>query len=154
VGDERVDFALLFGGGPTGGIVGALLTIAFLTAGLASARLLGVLIDGGVSSYTVMGLAFETVSASLALGASAGISVFATGGIGGVHRGAAASFDVSADLTELVTLRKTIADERDALSRDRDKSEKDGAKSVRRNPSEMRSDFQLSFQTPAHTLVE
>jgi pseudouridine-5'-phosphate glycosidase len=31
----------------------------------------------------------------------AGIAVFATGGIGGVHRGAASSFDVSADLTEL-----------------------------------------------------
>src|SRR3546814_15046784 len=31
----------------------------------------------------------------------AGIRVFATGGIGGVHRGAAQSFDVSADLQEL-----------------------------------------------------
>jgi pseudouridine-5'-phosphate glycosidase len=35
------------------------------------------------------------------LAALAGIRVFATGGIGGVHRGAAASFDISADLTEL-----------------------------------------------------
>ena len=35
------------------------------------------------------------------LAALAGIRVFATGGIGGVHRGAATSFDVSADLTEL-----------------------------------------------------
>src|SRR5204863_5812613 len=33
--------------------------------------------------------------------ALAGIAVFATGGIGGVHRGAAHSFDISADLTEL-----------------------------------------------------
>ncbi len=39
-----------------------------------------------------------TVSASLAIAAHAGISVFATGGIGGVHRGAADTFDVSADL--------------------------------------------------------
>jgi pseudouridine-5'-phosphate glycosidase len=42
-----------------------------------------------------------TVSATM-LGASrAGIDVFATGGIGGVHRGASESFDISADLTEL-----------------------------------------------------
>ncbi len=42
-----------------------------------------------------------TVSASLALAAAAGVSVFATGGIGGVHRGAGASGDVSADLDAL-----------------------------------------------------
>lgn len=39
-----------------------------------------------------------TVSASLRLAALAGIAVFATGGIGGVHRGVAQSGDVSADL--------------------------------------------------------
>jgi pseudouridine-5'-phosphate glycosidase len=39
-----------------------------------------------------------TVSASLALAATAGISVFATGGIGGVHRGVEVTGDVSADL--------------------------------------------------------
>lgn len=44
-----------------------------------------------------------TVSASLALAALAGISVFATGGIGGVHRNA--PFDESADLTELSRVR-------------------------------------------------
>lgn len=42
-----------------------------------------------------------TVAATMALAAAAGIAVFATGGIGGVHRGAAHSWDVSADLTEL-----------------------------------------------------
>lgn len=42
-----------------------------------------------------------TVAATMRLAALAGIRVFATGGIGGVHRGAATSFDVSADLTEL-----------------------------------------------------
>lgn len=39
-----------------------------------------------------------TVSASVAIAAAAGISVFATGGIGGVHRGAEVTGDVSADL--------------------------------------------------------
>jgi pseudouridylate synthase len=42
-----------------------------------------------------------TVSASLALAAAAGIRVFATGGIGGVHRGAAITGDISADLDAL-----------------------------------------------------
>jgi pseudouridine-5'-phosphate glycosidase len=42
-----------------------------------------------------------TVSATMALAAAAGIAVFATGGIGGVHRGAERSWDISADLTEL-----------------------------------------------------
>ncbi len=49
-----------------------------------------------------VGLGWEfgatTVSASVALAAAAGVSVFATGGIGGVHRGAELTFDVSADL--------------------------------------------------------
>lgn len=42
-----------------------------------------------------------TVSAALTLAASAGIEVFATGGIGGVHRGWADSGDISADLGAL-----------------------------------------------------
>jgi pseudouridylate synthase len=42
-----------------------------------------------------------TVAATAHLAARAGIEVFATGGIGGVHRDAAASFDESADLVEL-----------------------------------------------------
>jgi pseudouridine-5'-phosphate glycosidase len=42
-----------------------------------------------------------TVSATMALAALAGVQVFATGGIGGVHRGARESWDVSADLSEL-----------------------------------------------------
>ena len=40
--------------------------------------------------------------------ALAGIRVFATGGIGGVHRGAAASFDISADLEELATTHVAV----------------------------------------------
>jgi pseudouridine-5'-phosphate glycosidase len=42
-----------------------------------------------------------TVAATMRLASLAGIRVFATGGIGGVHRGAATSFDISADLSEL-----------------------------------------------------
>jgi pseudouridylate synthase len=42
-----------------------------------------------------------TVAATMIIAAMAGIRVFATGGIGGVHRGAELSFDVSADLQEL-----------------------------------------------------
>ena len=42
-----------------------------------------------------------TVASSLYFAAQAGIQVFATGGIGGVHRGASDSFDISADLTAL-----------------------------------------------------
>jgi pseudouridine-5'-phosphate glycosidase len=42
-----------------------------------------------------------TVAATMIAAARAGISVFATGGIGGVHRGAEETFDVSADLQEL-----------------------------------------------------
>jgi pseudouridine-5'-phosphate glycosidase len=42
-----------------------------------------------------------TVSATMFAARLAGIGVFATGGIGGVHRGAEESFDISADLSEL-----------------------------------------------------
>ncbi|HEX5094847.1 MAG TPA: pseudouridine-5'-phosphate glycosidase [Acidimicrobiia bacterium] len=44
-----------------------------------------------------------TVSASLALAHAAGISMFATGGIGGVHRGEHATGDISSDLTALAS---------------------------------------------------
>lgn len=42
-----------------------------------------------------------TVAATMIIAEMAGIKVFATGGIGGVHRGAQQTFDVSADLQEL-----------------------------------------------------
>ena len=42
-----------------------------------------------------------TVSATVALAHAAGIAVFATGGIGGVHRGVESSWDISADLDAL-----------------------------------------------------
>ena len=42
-----------------------------------------------------------TVASTMIIAAAAGIKVFATGGIGGVHRGADKTFDISADLMEL-----------------------------------------------------
>ncbi|MGI5244538.1 pseudouridine-5'-phosphate glycosidase [Dactylosporangium sp. CA-139066] len=45
-----------------------------------------------------------TVAATSAIAARAGIAVFATGGLGGVHRGASSTFDESADLTALSRL--------------------------------------------------
>ncbi len=53
-------------------------------------------------------LASTTVSATMRIAAMAGIRVFATGGIGGVHRGAAASFDVSSDIDELAATRVAV----------------------------------------------
>ena len=42
-----------------------------------------------------------TVAATMRIAAMAGIKIFATGGIGGVHRGAESTLDISADLTEM-----------------------------------------------------
>ena len=42
-----------------------------------------------------------TVAATMIFAAMAGVKIFATGGIGGVHRGAETTFDISADLEEL-----------------------------------------------------
>ena len=52
--------------------------------------------------------AATTVAATAHLAAMAGIKVFATGGLGGVHRGANESFDESADLTALAQLDMTV----------------------------------------------
>jgi len=60
----------------------------------ASRRDLGVLVARGADGAT-------TVAATMMLAALVGIRVFATGGIGGVHRGAQQTFDISADLLEL-----------------------------------------------------
>ena len=49
-----------------------------------------------------------TVAATMIAAHLAGIPVFATGGIGGVHQGAETSFDVSADLTELAQTPVTV----------------------------------------------
>jgi pseudouridine-5'-phosphate glycosidase len=49
-----------------------------------------------------------TVAATMICASLAGIDVFATGGIGGVHKGAETSFDISADLTELSRTPVTV----------------------------------------------
>ena len=54
------------------------------------------------------GHAATTVAATAHLASEAGIAVFATGGLGGVHRGAAHTFDESADLTSLGRLPITV----------------------------------------------
>ncbi len=66
-----------------------------------SARDLPVAMAQGASGGT-------TVAATALLAERAGIRVFATGGIGGVHRNAAATFDESADLGILGTCRTTV----------------------------------------------
>ncbi|MGH1578049.1 pseudouridine-5'-phosphate glycosidase [Planktotalea sp.] len=54
------------------------------------------------------GTGATTVAATMIAANLAGISVFATGGIGGVHRGAEESFDISADLQELAQTAVTV----------------------------------------------
>ncbi len=62
-------------------------------AKLSRADLAACLAQGGTGA--------TTVAATMIAARMAGIAVFATGGIGGVHRGAEATFDISADLHEL-----------------------------------------------------
>ena len=54
------------------------------------------------------GTGATTVAATMICAHLAGIAVFATGGIGGVHRGAETSFDISADLRELALTPVTV----------------------------------------------
>ncbi|NBQ50580.1 MAG: pseudouridine-5'-phosphate glycosidase [Marivivens sp.] len=54
------------------------------------------------------GTGATTVAATMIAAHHAGISVFATGGIGGVHRGADQTFDISADLPELAQTPVTV----------------------------------------------
>ena len=67
----------------------------------ASVRDLAIIVASRKSAAT-------TVAATAHIAAIAGIKVFATGGLGGVHRGATESFDESADLTALSQLDMTI----------------------------------------------
>ncbi len=60
----------------------------------ASRRDIPILVSSGKDGAT-------TVAGTMIIAAIAGIRVFATGGIGGVHRGAQESFDISADIDEL-----------------------------------------------------
>ncbi|MCA3510430.1 MAG: pseudouridine-5'-phosphate glycosidase [Rhodobacter sp.] len=67
---------------------------------LSRADLAACLVTGGTGA--------TTVAATMICARLAGIDVFATGGIGGVHRGAETSFDISADLHELAATPVTV----------------------------------------------
>lgn len=54
------------------------------------------------------GTGATTVAATMIAAELAGIEVFATGGIGGVHQGAEETFDISADLQELAATRVSV----------------------------------------------
>lgn len=69
-------------------------------AKLSRADLAACLVTGGTGA--------TTVAATMIAARAAGIEVFATGGIGGVHEGAAESFDISADLGELAQSPVTV----------------------------------------------
>lgn len=60
------------------------------------------------SCIAMGGTGATTVAATMIVAQLAGISVFATGGIGGVHRGAETTFDISADLHELAQTAVTV----------------------------------------------
>jgi pseudouridine-5'-phosphate glycosidase len=86
-------------------------------AGLSDADLERIALDDSVIKVSSRDLALAvagkrtagtTVAATSALAARAGIRVFATGGLGGVHRGFADSLDESADLTALSRTRITV----------------------------------------------
>jgi pseudouridylate synthase len=81
-----------------------------LVAGLSSEQLATFATTDGIAKVSRADLAAvlaarqtgaTTVAATVLIATRAGIRVFATGGIGGVHRGAELSFDISADLPEL-----------------------------------------------------
>ncbi|MEM9762783.1 MAG: pseudouridine-5'-phosphate glycosidase [Pseudomonadota bacterium] len=85
--------------------------------GLDDARLADLATAGGVRKLSRADLAAAivdeatgstTVAATMIAARLAGIETFATGGIGGVHRGAEQSFDVSADLHELAQTPVTV----------------------------------------------
>jgi pseudouridine-5'-phosphate glycosidase len=67
----------------------------------ASVRDLPIIAASGASAAT-------TVAATSHLAALAGVRVFATGGLGGVHRGASSTFDESADLSTLAVTNITV----------------------------------------------
>lgn len=88
-----------------------------LLVGMSDDRLERMATGGGVIKASVRDLpmaaatgadAATTVAATAHLASLAGIRVFATGGLGGVHRGAAASFDESADLPALARTPITV----------------------------------------------
>jgi pseudouridylate synthase len=95
-GATPATIAVVDGRGVVGLDEAALKKLARLSGGVAKASrrdLAPILARGGTGG--------TTVAATMYLAAAAGIEIFATGGIGGVHRGAEETFDISADLVEL-----------------------------------------------------
>jgi len=82
---------------------GALEQLSRLSGGVvkASRRDLSAVVARGGSAGT-------TVAATMFIAELAGLEIFATGGIGGVHRGAEETFDISADLVELSRTRLAV----------------------------------------------
>jgi len=88
-----------------------------LVAGLSSEQLATFAASDGIVKVSRADLASvvaarqtgaTTVAATMLIAARAGIRIFATGGIGGVHRGAELSFDISADLSEIARTRVAV----------------------------------------------
>ncbi|KAG6007837.1 hypothetical protein E4U21_005423 [Claviceps maximensis] len=95
-------------GVPTIGVTGQEM-IRMVEAGDAvkvSRRDVSYLVGMGLTGHTMNG--GTTISATMLLARLAGIRVFGTGGLGGVHRGGENSMDVSADLTELGRTRVAV----------------------------------------------
>ncbi len=88
----------VIGGVPVVGLDAAGIDRLVQTPGMAklSARDLALAMASGIDGAT-------TVASTAALAAAAGIGTFATGGLGGVHRGARDTYDESADLATLAT---------------------------------------------------
>ncbi|WP_299612495.1 pseudouridine-5'-phosphate glycosidase [uncultured Tateyamaria sp.] len=77
--------------------------------GLAQAREVAKLSRADMAACIASGgTGATTVAATMIAARIAGIAVFATGGIGGVHKGAEGSFDISADLMELAQTPVTV----------------------------------------------
>ncbi|KAI2629809.1 Indigoidine synthase A like protein-domain-containing protein [Hypoxylon sp. NC1633] len=72
----------------------------------ASRRDIAYLVGMGMAGNKING--GTTIAATMVLARLAGIRVFGTGGLGGVHRGGHESFDISADLTELGRTRMAV----------------------------------------------
>lgn len=91
------------GGRPVVGLSDAELTVLATADGVrkCSRRDIAIAVARGEHGAT-------TVAGTLALMGVAGIRVLATGGIGGVHRGAEQTFDISADLVELARSRAVV----------------------------------------------
>ncbi|KAI1311380.1 Indigoidine synthase A like protein-domain-containing protein [Xylaria venustula] len=97
----------ILGGVPTVGLTpGELSRIVDGSPKKASRRDIAYLVGSGIAGHEING--GTTIAGTMVLARLAGIRVFGTGGLGGVHRGGHNSFDISADLTELGRTRMAV----------------------------------------------